>query len=302
MKLIRKALADLLVQSLNTQQMNHVGREIDSDFSIYEYSGFGEKIVIPRKVAADCVLSYFNSEERLLEYVAYMLARRGHGMSGGVIQLKGEDRLLKLLGDMGWIYDPQNARFYKDQRQEQSAGWGFMRQGMEYYFSFASLDVVSSSELVRTNVKTDVQATMGRMRDYINKHVEFWDGRVWYWYGDGGIAVFHGEHSAPMSVLAMVSILNYLPVFNIVENELRAENDIKLRIGMHYGSCIYKKDVQTISSADLRLVGEVEKKRGTPNGMAVSQPLFKLLAEEIRRSFHEGEPLEGLKMFQYDPL
>jgi class 3 adenylate cyclase len=301
MKHIRKALADLLAQSLNTQQMNHLGREVDPNFSIYEISGFGEKIVIPRKVAADCVLQYFNTEQRLLEFIAFMFSREGHGMSGGVIQLKSPERLVQLLREAGWIYNAENARFQKDQSLEQTSGWGFMRAGQEYAFCFASIDVVASSELVRTNVKDDVETSMKLLYQYVQKHVDFWDGRIWSWYGDGGVAVFHGDHSAPMSALAMISILNYLPVFNIQENQLRAENDIKLRIGMHYGAAIFQNEVNKITSEDMKIAQEIEKHYSAPNALSVSITHSRLLPEEIRRHFRETDEYRGLKILQYIP-
>ncbi len=301
MKAVRKTLAEVLVQSLNTQQMHHLGREIDPDFNIYDISGFGEKIVIPRKVAADCVLQHFQTPDRLLQYIAFMLSREGQGASGGVIQLKGADRLINLLREDGWNFDRANARFVRDQRVEQGSGWGFMRDGQEYPFCLASIDVVASSELVRTNVKEDVEATMKLVAAFVQRQVETWEGRVWFWHGDGGVAAFHGESSAPMCALALASVLNYLPVFNITENQLRPENDVKLRIGVHYGPCVYRSDVRLITSDDLKLAQEVEKKYSGPNCLAISSPVYRLLPQEIKRYFHEGDELRGLRIYQYNP-
>lgn len=300
MKKVRRALQEILIKSLNTQQMGHLGREVDPTFDLYEYSGFGDKIVIPRKVAADCVLQYFNTEPAILAFVAFMLSRNGQGMSGGVIRLKGESRLLEYLQELGWQYDAENARFQKEQSVRQT-GWGFMREGEEYSMSFASIDIVSSSELVRTNVKEDVELTLSRLRAYIQKHVDFWDGRIWSWYGDGGMAVFHGEDSAPMSVLSMASIVNYLPVFNISENELRPENDVKLRIGMHYGSCIYNNDVNKISSQDIKITQEVEKNFADPNSLSLTEATCRLLPQEIRKSFEVTAELKGMRVYRYHP-
>ena len=300
MKKVRRALQDILIQSLNTQQMAHLGREVDSSFDLYEYSGFGDKIVIPRKVAADCILQYFQAEGPILAFIAFMLSRNGQGMSGGVIRLKGEGRLLEYLRELGWEFDPENARFQKEQSVRQT-GWGFMRAGEEYTLSFASIDIVSSSELVRTNVKEDVEVTLTRLRAYIQKHVDFWDGRIWSWYGDGGMAVFHGEDSAPMSVLSMASIVNYLPVFNISENQLRPENDVKLRIGMHYGSCLYNDDVNKISSQDIKISQEIEKSFADPNSLALSEALCRLLPQEIRKSFEVSSEYRGMRVYRYHP-
>lgn len=280
--------------------MAHVGREVDPRFNLYEYSGFGEKIVIPRKVAADCIIQYFHADDVLMAYIAFLLSRNGQGMSGGVIQLKGEQRLLDLLKEKGFYYNAENVRFQKEQSVRQT-GWGFMREGEEYQLSFASIDIVSSSELVRTNVKDDVETTLTRLRNYIQKHVDFWDGRIWSWYGDGGMAVFHGKDSVPMSVLSMASIINYLPIFNISENELRPENDVKLRIGMHYGGCIYNVDVNKITSPDMKISQDVEKNYAEPNSLAITEAMFRLLSQETRKAFEATAELRGMRVYRYQP-
>lgn len=300
-KKIRKALNDVLVTSLNTQQMNDLGRDVDPDFNVYEFSGFGDKIVVPKKVAADCIIQNFHQQDNLFRFIAYMITRNGQGASGGVVSLRGHEHLLELMLDNDWIFDKENARFIKNQKHDQSDDWGFMEENQEYKMSFVSIDIVASSEFIRTNVKEDVEITIGRLKQYVKRHVENWEGRLWFWYGDGGMAAFHGKDSVPMSTLSMISMLLHLPVFNIIENELRPESDVKLRVGMHYGSAIYKDDVNQMSSADMRLTQEVEKHYADPNSIAASVTIYKLLPDHIRRHFVESGELEGMDMFKYLP-
>ncbi len=301
MKDIRKALNDLLVISMNTDQMNHLGRDVDPNFDMARVSGFGEKIVIPRKVAADCILSYFASEEKLLEFIAYMISRNGQGASGGVIRLKGSERLLEMLRENKWIYDPRMARFHRDQSETKTSGWGFMKQGEDYSLAFCSIDIVSSSELVKTNVKVDVETTLKRLRLYVQSKVNSWNGRIWFWYGDGGLAAFYGESSVSQAVLSMITTLSYLPVFNISENELRPESDIKLRVGIHYGTVEYAGDTGKMSSPDLKLSQEIEKYCADANTIAISEAALNLLQQEIRSRFVSAADFNSMKTYKYYP-
>ena len=300
-KKVRRTLYKLLVTSLNTEQMNDLGRSVDREFNVYEFSGFGEKIVVPRKVAADCIVQNFDSPDRLVDFIAYMISRNGHGASGGVIRLKGHEKILSLLEEEHLKYDSENARFIKDQSSGHSEDWGFMKPGQEYPMSFVSIDIVSSSELVRTNVKDDVEITIGRLKQYVKSYVENWEGRLWYWYGDGGMAAFQGKDSVPMSTLSMIALLVNLPVFNIVENELRSENDIKLRVGIHYGTAIFKEDLNQITSLDMKIAQEIEKHMANANSLAVSDAVFTMLPQEIRRHFENCGDLQGMRMFRYTP-
>ncbi len=299
---IRKMLQDILVESLNSDQINSLGREVDSRFNLGEVSGFGDKIVIPRRVAADCVIRYFNTEETLVKFLGFMVSRDGQGASGGVIQIKGKKDLLEFLKSYQYIFDPQRGEFTKDQSSSRTSDWGMLKEGNEYWCSFASIDIVSSSNMVHTNVKSDVEATFSALRDYINRYVESWNGRIWFWYGDGGVASFYGDDCNSMSVLSMISILSYLPVFNITRNELRPENDVKLRIGLHYGTVVYHTDVSKMHSEDLKLAQEVEKNRSEHNALAVTETSFFKLRREVRAKFVPTGEINGLKVYTFRPV
>lgn len=298
---LRKLLTDVLVESLNSDQINSLGREVDSRFNIGEVSGFGDKIVIPRRVAADCVIRYFNTEETLVKFLGYMISRDGQGASGGVIQLKGKQELIGILKQHQWIYDPKRGEFQKDQSTSRTSDWGLLKEGEEYWCAFASIDIVSSSNMVRTNVKTDVETTFSHLRDYINRYVESWNGRIWFWYGDGGVAAFYGDDSSSLSVLSMISILAYLPVFNITRNELRPENDVKLRIGLHYGTVVYHADPSKMHSEDLKLAQDVEKEHSEHNALAVTETAFYKLRREVRARFSPSGDINGLQVYMFRP-
>lgn len=295
----RKALKSLLETQLRTEQINHLGRDVNPEFDVAGISGFGDKIVIPRQVAAQCVLDFFRTDEQLLEFTGYMLARRGFGATGGEIRIKGEGRLLEVLRSQGWVFDAKAGRFQRDQDQQLTSDWGVMRPGEEYYHAFASIDIVASSELIRTNVKEDVEVTMARLRTYIYGHVEKMNGRIWSWYGDGGMAVFFGEDCIARCTLSMMRLLAYLPVFNIAQNELRAETDIRLRVGQHYGTAVYQHDISRIASPDLRFAMEMEKHRADPNSLAISDTVFQNLRQEIRSAFSPAEDHGGMKSYIY---
>lgn len=294
-------LGDILIESLNTDQINHLARDVDPSFNLAAISGFGEKISVPRKVAVDCVLRFFRTEESLVRFIGYAISRDGHGMSGGVVQLRRSGELIRLLSEMNWIYSPDKHVFLKDQSRVRTSDWGFLQKGEEYFHSFVSIDIVSSSMLVETNVKGDVTTTFSNLRNYINQYVEAANGRIWFWHGDGGLATFFGDECVPQSVQAIVSILSYLPVFNIAQNELRPENDVKLRCGLHCGTAIYDPQISNIASPDMQLAQAVEKHCAAANQVAITQTALFHLRPEMRALFREDSEFQGLKIFTFAP-
>jgi len=301
MKSVRKFVRDILVNSLNTDQINHLARDVDPGFNLGEISGFGDKIVIPKKVAADCVIRHFASDSDLVHFVAYMISRDGQGMSGGVIRLKGVPQLVALMKERGLIYDQQAQSFKRDQSVVRTSDWGQLHEGKEYLLTLVSVDVVGSSDLIHKNVKVDLETTLSRLRAYVLRHVEIHDGRLWFWYGDGGIAAFYGEESNPHSVVSMLAILYYLPIFNVTENELRPDSNFRLRIGAHYGAVEYKTDVTSIVSPVLKMAQEIEKNFSSANSLAISEAIFSKLPPPLQRDFILQGKHQGVNIYRFEP-
>ncbi len=300
LKKIRRVLQRILVSSLNADQINHLGRDVDPEFDVHRISGFDPKLVIPKQIAADCVIRFFSTEDHLIRFIAYMLSRAGHGASGGMVQLKSVSQLIETLREAGWKYDAESSTIARETRMA-SAEWGALREGQEYFWSFASIDIVGSSGLVKSNVKVDVEYTMALFRAYIQRNIESRRGKVWYWHGDGGVAAFHGDDCVIRCAEAMSAILCFLPVFNIAENQLNAASDVHLRIGVHCGTAPFHADAAKIESDDLRITLAVEKHHALPGTMAVTETALNLMTEESRRFFHAAAEIDFLKVYLYQP-
>ena len=298
MKKAKKLLQDLLSRSLNTEQIHYVGREVDPSFDLAEVSGFGDHIVIPRQVAAQCVIQYFSARERLLDFVAKLVMLEGGGGSGGIIKLKGIEPIINELREHGFVLDREKGGFIRDQAQSKTQDWGFLRENQEYRLAFVSVDIVGSSELIRTNVKVDVETTIRTLRDFVGTNVELNNGRIWFWYGDGGMAAFIGDSCVQSAVMSCLGILAYLPVYNITRNALREENDIRLRIGVHYGSVVYHADTSKMHSEDMERASRLEDRHGIPNSIILSETAFNLLPDELRKYFQESGSADFGALYQ----
>jgi class 3 adenylate cyclase len=299
MKELKKGLYDLIVRSLNSDQVNHLAQYIDAKFDVYKISGFGRKLSVPRQVAADSLLRYFTEEEQLVEFFEHVLQNENILLYSSRIHIRGKESLINLLNRKNWAYDERSCRFTKDQSVTFTSDWGFMRDGEEYNLSFASIDIVANSEIVRQNVRVDVDNTYSCLRSFIQKQVVSRNGRIWFWHGDGGVAAFYDHKGIMQSIVSTIAILSYLPVFNVFENELHSDNDIKLRIGIHYGSAIYKKDISKIISKDLTIAENLEKNYATPNTIVISEIVFKTLDYRLRNSFVTAGELEHGKIYKY---
>ncbi|MCR9140667.1 MAG: hypothetical protein NXI24_00230 [bacterium] len=291
-KSTRKAILELLSQSLTSDRIDELAQDVDPEFRLHELTGFGEQIRIPGQVAAQCVLDHFDADKDLLQFVAHVLLSEGRED-----RLKGRERVLELLAREDWIFDAALRQFVKDQNANVTDDWGYMLEGREYRLCFASVDVVRSTALAEATRPPEVEQTLNRFRNYVRKYTELWNGRLWNWHGDGGTAVFQGGDSVNQATVAMVGVLLNLPVFNIQQSRLQSE--LRIRIGMHCGTAHYQSEVQQIYSHDMRTAAQIEKEACEENGITISASAHSFLKSEIQSFFAPGDSFQGMRIFRY---
>ncbi len=298
MKKIKRHLKELLAITLNTQQISYIGREADPAFNLEEVTGFGGHIVIPRKVAADALVEYFDDRERIVHLCSVLFHLNGRGGSGGIIELKGFRPLQLALEEAGFRFDSELQRFVQTQEGRKTGDWGYLKNDEEYRLAFMSIDVVGSSELVQTNLKVDIENTLRSFRLWIRSIIEAENGRLWYWHGDGGLAAYLEEEGVSAALRSALKIIALLPVFNISQNELRYENDLRVRIGIHYGTARYTSDTARIQSDDISETISIEQKHGEPNAVFVSESAFFLASPETKKFFTEDGQYGQLRLYR----
>ncbi|MBL8020599.1 MAG: adenylate/guanylate cyclase domain-containing protein [Leptospirales bacterium] len=287
----RTSILQSVGQSLTSDQIEFLAREVDKHFDLGQLSGFGTSIRVPQQVAVRCVGDHFSADRDLLAFLSRVLLAEGTFLTGMRVGLKGKATLLELLELQGWKFDRQMGQFIKDQTSERTADWGHMVEGSEYHLSFAALDVVKSSEFQANEAQV-----FSALREYIRNYAEVWNGRLWNWMGDGGIVAFHGSDAVNRSAISMMAVLLNLPVFNI--KYLPGGPELRLRIGMHYGTATYKNPVNEIFSNDLRIAQKLEAEVCEPNRIAISSSVYTFLKPELYPWFQPGPRLDQLDTYK----
>ena len=104
----------LSYSSLNTQQLNYLGEQIDNSFNLYRESGFGDTIPIPRQSAAKILVNYFTAEEDIVNLFTTLLANQGKRFYNSELRLNGDEDLIKFLAKKKWVFDSQVFQFFRD--------------------------------------------------------------------------------------------------------------------------------------------------------------------------------------------
>ncbi|MCX7677986.1 MAG: hypothetical protein N2316_02090 [Spirochaetes bacterium] len=112
---INKLFYKVVVNSLNTQQVNYLGSMLDRNFDLNREAGISEIIPIPRQTAAQILLDRFgNNEEDIVKLFAVLLENEGKRFYNRKLTLWGRDEFIALLKKNKWNYDDDLHRFFID--------------------------------------------------------------------------------------------------------------------------------------------------------------------------------------------
>lgn len=111
---INKAFHKILINTLNTQQIDYLGRIFDPLFDLYRVSGFRQSMPIPRQTAADTLLYFCQEDEDIVRLFSILLRFEGEHFYNRNLAIWGKDEFINLLKLNKWIYDPELKQFFLD--------------------------------------------------------------------------------------------------------------------------------------------------------------------------------------------
>ncbi|MBN2079026.1 MAG: hypothetical protein JW838_08665 [Spirochaetes bacterium] len=111
---IRRNFLKVLVNSMDTPQVNHLGEMLDGRFNIYKISGFNDTTPLPRRTAAEVLVNHFDTEEKIVELFTIMMNNDGMRFYNATLNVWGKDEFIRILRRYKWIYDPSLNRFFLD--------------------------------------------------------------------------------------------------------------------------------------------------------------------------------------------
>ncbi len=111
---IKRLFLQVITNSLNTQQVNYLGELLDSNFNLYTESGFRSSMPIPRQVAAQTLLDYFDDEEDITRLFSIMLNHEGQRFYNRDLAIWERNKFMSLLLKSKWIFDKELNAFLLD--------------------------------------------------------------------------------------------------------------------------------------------------------------------------------------------
>lgn len=278
----KKILIESISASFDPKLINHLGREVESGFDLKKISGLSYGLTLQPLDASKIIVDYFLKKNQAKQLIRELLNAVYHGLNGRTISMSTINKILIELEKINYYYDKKQ-KLIIDKSGNQSNDWGFLEENNEYSFCFASIDVVKNSVITRLNKSNTVSSIYKQLHSLVENKVHQRNGRVWNWEGDGGIIAFYGENAVERTTIAMFDSILSMPVFNAIQNKLYFE--IKIRIAIHPGKAVYKKNIKTIKSEALKTTQMLEKKYTPPGSLCISNVGWKSLDSNFQSLF-----------------
>ena len=289
-----KDLVEMFGKSLTFTDIQTVGSYLfkERDYSIHTVGGMDSKRSVSPLNAARILVEDAESKNRLKDLFAFTFELDSSPLNSRLVKLDGLENLLYRVSRSGQYYDFERRRFVDEQDHTKLLNWGALRDGREYPFTIASVDICQNSELVKKYKTKVMERVYYKLWEFLKTKLDHWGGRTWNWAGDGGILAFRGDKSPAPAVSCCLEILATLPVFNMQPDRL-IKDEIHLRIGLDYGTVKFFSDTGRIVSDVINYAAHLEKKGTKPRAMSVSDTVHARLPVPMQEMFGHPQKFEG---------
>ncbi len=289
-----KDLVEICGKSLSYKDIVAIGGYLfkDRGYDLHAVAGADAKMSMSPLNAAKVLVEDADKKGRVKDLFAFTIELDGTMLNSKMVKLEGLENLLYRLTRTGQYYDFARRKFVDVEDHFALLNWGALRDGREYPFSIASIDICQNSELVKKHKTKVMEKVYYRLWEFMKAKLDHWDGRIWSWAGDGGIFAFRGEDSPADAVSCCLEILATLPVFNMQPDKAIGD-EICLRIALDFGLVKFFTDTGRIVSDVINYAAHLEKKGTNPKTLSVSDTVHARLSPGMQKVFPREQAFEG---------
>jgi Adenylate cyclase, family 3 (some proteins contain HAMP domain) len=266
---IAQMLKKGLYESLDADMLERMAQDVIPDYDLHERTGFPPNIPMQGQTAASRIVDDMMEEDLFLHFVERLTKLDREGFMGRSYRIGGLREIYKYIGSEGYLWDSDTGLFMEDSRIRRTQNWGRLLPGEEYRFSVLRIDIVKNSRIVKVHGESAARGAYEDLRGMLSRCVERRSGRVWNFEGDGALAAFLFGHSTTSSVLAGMSLIHELFMYNRMYN--RIGEPIRIRAAVHTGPIRYVAEIgEILKQETCREVVEAESKWTPADALSIT--------------------------------
>lgn len=283
-------MTEMLTKHLKPNQIDEIGRMLLKRYNSHEKLGIDDHITIPRRKAAEALIDECLSRNKDEELIKCLIELDGSDLLGKPVSFEGIETFMKDLVSSGYLYDYKRRKIKKlKEDPEELPNWGALREGKNYEFTIASIDIVGNSALVKKYGMKKIERVYAHFWNLLRRILYVYEGRTWSWSGDGGLVAFTFKGHATRAVLFALELQKVLSVFNVDPN-MPIDESISLRIGLDTGNLKFSQNTGQIVSETINYAAHLEKSFTSPGNVSISKELWLKIPNNLKSIFDcEGE-------------
>jgi len=286
-------------RSMDLKVMTQMARFFDPTYDLHKRMKISAHNAIPNQDGAKQIVKDMRDWNHFPAFIVQIIMAADQGFHGKKYPIPHLREILKQMEEMGLSYDRENRIFIENPRISRSHNWGILREGDSYSFTLLKLDFVKNSQTVKKNPDELVKKCYKILREEFQEIVEFHNGRLWLWEGDGGLFSFHYQGRNRSAVCAAMEIQHRLFLFNHFRNPLM--KPIELRSALLSRQCEYWAQKSKIRQSEAFKNIEKQESLWTPaGGVSITDGIKSHLDPELASWYqpHEGDSCEGLHLYR----
>jgi class 3 adenylate cyclase len=288
---------NLIAKNFSAEEIDLLGKYLEPRFNAHIVSGEPFGIMLKPEKAAGAIVKYFTDKGRLAElFILIFHTNKNASVVHRDFEIEGLEDFKNRLKEAGLVYDSGADRIVEKPKEDLD-GWEGVNEGETYNFAILSIDIAGNS-IIQTKYQSDeIEFVYKNLYALINECIRRYDGRIWSWAGDGGIAAFYKGEIAVNAVQCAMDIQTALISFNISTRRNLFHESIRLRVAAHMGPVLYKKNKGEMLSEAINYVAHLEKKGTDPGSVAVSKTVYDNLNPRLKKIFQFKGDFEGLDTY-----
>jgi class 3 adenylate cyclase len=288
-----KELTELIGNNLTSPEIELVGAYFFKNYDTHSLEGISKSITISPHRASKRLVQECVNAKKALDLLAFTIELDSTSLNGRMVRLAELDKLLHKLSRSGFYFDFTRRKLIKlDESSQYLKNWGVLREGREYAMIVASVDICENSKLVKKYKSSIIEKEYHNLLEFMSRKLYEYDGRTWFWAGDGGIFAFRDEEGPAHGVSCCLEILSSLSIYNCLPKRC-IEEKIAIRIGMDGGKIKYFSNTGRIISDAINYASHLQQEHTMPGGLSVSQEVYKRLSPPLQCLFKHKKEFEG---------
>lgn len=180
---------------------------------------------------------------------------------------------------------------------ESNLSWESIVPGREYFFYFMFVELDGKEEMVKSYGRDNLDIALSSFRDFIDRSIALFGGRIWIWSRFGGIVLFPFHRGRRSPIEAAYRLVLFKHLYDIEQSLF--PHFISFRIAMHMGRSIYDgKNTGRIVSEPLNSVFHLGQQFASPGNTYVTEDVLPFIPTMFKSYFLDAGVFEGRKIFR----